>query len=968
MASQLSTPSSSPPGSPNVSRLTLTPLYASSPHPRHRAPRPSFGSTPTMRQSKPVVSRDDSFTSASETHNEAADDGGIDSDSQSHDEDDDDDDDDDDDNSATDTACEDGDATRDHLLGLQLRKGAALLERTAAAHHSAFSTSSASLLRSELDSGTSSLPAPISSSDSAGRRKRRIISAHVVAPGEGGRGGHVLIERKAPTSHHAGQGSLWGNALLDSLDSAAASAKRRASSPIISNRSGRPTPLSKPGRKSSRAPAEIDSGESTPPLTLDSIHSTYNPFAMYQIRTVLIPEVTLLVVALLFAVYRLYSANPTTATPRVPRLPLISLLGIAATVPFFALFRRSTSYYKVPFTDERGYRDPQAADDGVTAGVVLPILLACACFWDTYSSANKDPKKMTLGGISPLVEIWEASGIKAKHNQAVDFKPSTLSDFALTTGTLLKARHDLVVFTMINAAVLVLHLFISMTVLQVDRLPLGNAKRFFGSMSLAAVISVSLYSTLGTWQWASKDGFSISPLEVGATTFIQQASWYLVSRLARRGFTLGELHLMTTAGNALSLEFWRLTRARWYYKRGWPTVPPTFRSPTPIVAFQAVLIPGAFLTGFLLSPLLVISRHIASKPSHRLRWPTERERHRRLLAAGVFLGLFGIVFCMLGGWAAWMLGGNLMTPWTWALRYVLYGGDGVRIRIPGATRATRWRRIGLVAYWGATIIIAVGGWQTRLVRSRRIRMRGNAIPTTAISGKKKVALTAEREGSEAKVGVESAREEKRVHASLNMRRKFFHALAVLMFVPGIAIDPGFTSLAFSLAFALFTFCEYARFFALYPVGAPLHIFFSEFVDSKDSGPVILSHFYLLTGCAGGVWLEGHGINRYTGVLILGIGDTMASIVGKLIGRARWPGMGGKTVEGTIAFVVSVIFSAWTLRLFGLVDAFNVSCYCVDLGRYSVAILLTGLLEAHSNQNDNLMTPIYAWSMIALIDV
>lgn len=89
-------------------------------------------------------------------------------------------------------------------------------------------------------------------------------------------------------------------------------------------------------------------------------------------------------------------------------------------------------------------------------------------------------------------------------------------------------------------------------------------------------------------------------------------------------------------------------------------------------------------------------------------------------------------------------------------------------------------------------------------------------------------------------------------------------------------QPSFTSLAFSVAFALFTFCEYARYFALYPIGAPLHIFFSEFIDSKDSGPVILSHFYLLTGCAGGLWLEGRGINRFTGVLVLGVGDALVS--------------------------------------------------------------------------------------------
>jgi hypothetical protein len=32
------------------------------------------------------------------------------------------------------------------------------------------------------------------------------------------------------------------------------------------------------------------------------------------------------------------------------------------------------------------------------------------------------------------------------------------------------------------------------------------------------------------------------------------------------------------------------------------------------------------------------------------------------------------------------------------------------------------------------------------------------------------------------------KDEKRMHVSLNSRRKFFHALAVIMFIPGIAID------------------------------------------------------------------------------------------------------------------------------------------------------------------------------------
>lgn len=230
-------------------------------------------------------------------------------------------------------------------------------------------------------------------------------------------------------------------------------------------------------------------------------------------------------------------------------------------------------------------------------------------------------------------------------------------------------------------------------------------------------------------------------------------------------------------------------------------------------------------------------------------------------------------------------GGGLRRPWLWALSFFLSGGNGV-------TPAARYplKRVFLAMYWAGVLIVAVGGWQTRLVRARRIRMR-------SASGSARTATTGKvREGP--KVAAELAREEKSFHASLNMRRKFFHALAVALFVPGIAVDvsppspifrpapvvddpfpkhqAAFTSLAFSVAFSLFTFCEYARFFALYPVGAPLHIFFTDFVDSKDSGPVILSHFYLLTGCAGGLWLEGRGVNRYTGVLVLGVGDALVS--------------------------------------------------------------------------------------------
>jgi dolichol kinase len=97
---------------------------------------------------------------------------------------------------------------------------------------------------------------------------------------------------------------------------------------------------------------------------------------------------------------------------------------------------------------------------------------------------------------------------------------------------------------------------------------------------------------------------------------------------------------------------------------------------------------------------------------------------------------------------------------------------------------------------------------------------------------------------------------KQLTSSLNKKRKLFHALAVIMFVPGMLYEPAFLQLAFSVALAAFIYLEYLRFFAVWPYGKNIHMFLTEFIDSRDLGPVILSHVYLLLGCAESVWLEG----------------------------------------------------------------------------------------------------------------
>lgn len=194
---------------------------------------------------------------------------------------------------------------------------------------------------------------------------------------------------------------------------------------------------------------------------------------------------------------------------------------------------------------------------------------------------------------------------------------------------------------------------------------------------------------------------------------------------------------------------------------------------------------------------------------------------------------------------------------------------------------------------------------------------------------------------------------------LNARRKFFHGLAVVMFVPGVAVDPAFTHLSFSAAFALFIFTEYVRYFAIYPFGASVHLFMNEFLDHRDSGTAILSHFYLLTGCAGCLWLEGPSqLLQFMGILTLGVGDAAASIVGRRVGVVRWSPTTTKTVEGSVAFVISIAACAFILRVCGYTERFSIISFLMN-------VMASAVLEALSDQNDNLTLPLYLWSMFVL---
>jgi dolichol kinase len=49
----------------------------------------------------------------------------------------------------------------------------------------------------------------------------------------------------------------------------------------------------------------------------------------------------------------------------------------------------------------------------------------------------------------------------------------------------------------------------------------------------------------------------------------------------------------------------------------------------------------------------------------------------------------------------------------------------------------------------------------------------------------------------------------------------------------------------------------------------------------------------------------------------------ASVVGKKLGKHRWSATTSKTLEGSVAFTLSIVAFAWALRMCGLVEQFSV---------------------------------------------
>eukprot|EP00929_Paragymnodinium_shiwhaense_P112077 TRINITY_DN80339_c0_g1_i1.p1 TRINITY_DN80339_c0_g1~~TRINITY_DN80339_c0_g1_i1.p1 ORF type:complete len:502 (-),score=77.79 TRINITY_DN80339_c0_g1_i1:134-1639(-) len=202
-------------------------------------------------------------------------------------------------------------------------------------------------------------------------------------------------------------------------------------------------------------------------------------------------------------------------------------------------------------------------------------------------------------------------------------------------------------------------------------------------------------------------------------------------------------------------------------------------------------------------------------------------------------------------------------------------------------------------------------------------------------------------------------------------RKYFHLLALVIFVPTILINIRFMTLAFAVALAIFMVIESLRVADVPALVAAMNPFMEAYVDDRDSGAAVLTHIYLLLGCAlpvfftyfvlRGLYSANGLLIALSGVAVTGLGDAMASFCGVNFGRHRWYGT-KKTVEGTAAMIVSVfLFQVVCLYVVGFHNLSGSSW-----ARLVASDVMVALLEAKTEQIDNVFLPLYHVALLQMV--
>jgi dolichol kinase len=227
---------------------------------------------------------------------------------------------------------------------------------------------------------------------------------------------------------------------------------------------------------------------------------------------------------------------------------------------------------------------------------------------------------------------------------------------------------------------------------------------------------------------------------------------------------------------------------------------------------------------------------------------------------------------------------------------------------------------------------------------------------------------------------------------VDTRRKVFHFMMVGMLLPATFVDPTFAALALAIMLGIFLALDLLRASQLPPLSKPIASFLAPYVDGRDfRGPVVISHIFLLIGCAIPLWLAlaalprmgsdnltgwevpTRDVSMVSGVICVGLGDAAASLIGRRYGHRKWLWGGGKSIEGSVAFAAAVFLglaaaSVW-LQIGRWPIAGGSASVLVRSRNAGICASMASLTEAVlTGGNDNVIVPVVLWTCVKSLPI
>ncbi|QPG74132.1 hypothetical protein FOA43_001454 [Brettanomyces nanus] len=192
------------------------------------------------------------------------------------------------------------------------------------------------------------------------------------------------------------------------------------------------------------------------------------------------------------------------------------------------------------------------------------------------------------------------------------------------------------------------------------------------------------------------------------------------------------------------------------------------------------------------------------------------------------------------------------------------------------------------------------------------------------------------------------------------RRKIWHFVTLTALGYPITVEPQLTSLALVGLFCIFAIVELIRANNLPPFGGFIRKILIPFQDRKDTeGAYVLSYLFLVLGVALPLWLSNCTGTQGSviGLVVLGLGDSFASLIGKSMGQLYWP-EASKTIEGSFFFFFFTAFALYTYQ--------NVGENSYDNYSLLLTPVITAILEGNMSMNDNVVVPVIGLICLDLI--